>query len=536
MERSEEQYRKLINDFKQSKPHLSQGAPFYQNKEYDTGDIYKDICILGGGTAGYLTALALKKLFNIPVTLIESSKIPPIGVGEATTPIIKGYLFDVLGLNVAEFYEKVKPTWKLGIKFEWGLPGEYFFNYPFDGKDVLSAIIHNNDINYCSLNSLMMSKDVGFISRVPNGEETKHHSLSKSLKYAYHLDNKSLIRYLKEKAIEFGVNYIDDEIIDAVTTNDGEEISYLVNKDYKKYEFDFFVDCTGFKSLLLDKKLKSKYVSYSSSLFNDTAVVSTVPHNGKIKPYTGAITMNNGWCWNIPLRHEDHIGYVHCSEFCSLDEAHDEMKKKFPTMNKDVKQVKFRTGRHEEFIKGNVVAIGNSYAFIEPLESTGLHMIIDQIIVLTNSFFNLKSNKRFRKELNSNMNAHWDYLRWFLSIHFKFNKKLDTKYWKASREKINSSGFDPLVELYQEIGFLSRQDIPTTQLIRSRIKDTIFDVYGVDHLLLGLGLRPKNLSKIKLNNKKEWQGIVENWENILKYSIPLQENVDLLVKHPTLVM
>jgi tryptophan halogenase len=523
------EFKNLIQQFKNSKKNFESTGPYFWNLVLDNNRVYRNVCVLGGGTSGYLTALAFKKFFNIPVTVIESSKIGPIGVGEATTPLFEDYLFSILELDKKDFYAQVKPTWKLGIKFFWGLPGDYHFNYPFDGKDILSAYVHNKNINYCSLNSFLMSNDSSFVADF--GEEQEdYYSFARSLKYALHVENISLLTYLKNQAIARGIEFVDVEIVDAtLQENELDSIGELVAKDGARFKYEFYIDCSGFKSLLLEKKLKSPFTSYADSLYNDRAVVSCVPNGGHIKPYTLAESMDNGWCWNIPLRHEDHRGYVFSSSFCSDDQAYEEMLRKNPTMDKDTRIVKFRSGRHEEFIKGNIAAIGNSYAFVEPLESTGLHMIIEEIIVLLNNFLNLKNNHVLRKALNKDMNAHWDYLRYFLSIHFKFNKKFDTPYWKTCRGEINSSGFENIISLYKEIGFLSRQDGVLKNILRNEVRDKIFDFNGVDHILLGQGIVPDNIEDIDLDNKEEWDATVEAWKEITAHTIPIKDDLQVLL-------
>lgn len=531
----EEHYLELLASLQRSKAEFKNLDPFYMNLQSGDTDVYNNICIVGGGLAGYFTGIALRKFFKIPVTIIESTKIPPIGVGEATTPALEDFLFRILELDKREFYDQVKPTWKFGIKFFWGLPGDYYFNYPFDSKDLVSAIVHNNDINMCSLNSLLMSNDSSFITEILTDKDSKYQSLSKSLKYALHIDNKSFLHYLREKAVSFGIEFVDDVIIDAILKPDKKEIDYLISENGEKYKFDFYVDCSGFKSLLLEQRMKSKYVSFNKSLFNDRAIVATVPHNDKIKCYTLAESMNSGWCWNIPLRHEDHRGYVYSSDYISDTEAHDEMLLKNPLMNNDSKIIYFKSGRHEEFISGNVVGIGNSYAFVEPLESTGVHMIIDEIVILISNFFNLKRNPTLVKLINKDVADHWDYLKNFLSIHFKYNKKFNTPYWKSSNSDIDSSGFDTFISLYNEIGFLSTQDTSVKNMLNHLVKDRLFNLDGIDHILLGQGIIPRDLKDIALENKDLWNNTVNDWKSILKYSVPLKRDMEIILKYPELI-
>ena len=163
--------------------------------------------------------------------------------------------------------------------------------------------------------------------------------------------------------------------------------------------------------------------------------MANVPHDGTIKPYTRAETMNSGWCWNIPMVHEDHRGYVYSSAFCTQEEAVAEMRAKNPGMS-DPWFVKFRSGRHEHFVRGNVAALGNSYAFVEPLESTALHMIIVQVTRLLRLLDGDRrgSSDHDPGEVNRRIAAHWDYLRWFLALHYRFNGRLDTPFWQHCRQ------------------------------------------------------------------------------------------------------
>jgi 2-polyprenyl-6-methoxyphenol hydroxylase-like FAD-dependent oxidoreductase len=525
-------YKVLLNKYLHSKNH-SRGKENYfkynKSKEFPEME-YNSIAIIGGGTAGYLTALSLKNEHpGLKVTLIESSKIPVIGVGEATTPEIRRFLFSKLKFSPLDFYEKVKPTWKLGIKFFWGQPGDYYFNYPFGTPDVRSAYLVNGNINQASLTSVLMDTNSSFVTST-KGTRGKEHfsSLSDDLYYALHLDNVTFISYLKDKTLEAGVTYIDDLIINAEKKADSNEIQAVRGESGKRYEYDFFVDCTGFKSLLIEKTLGSPFISYNASLFTDTAVTGSIPNSDKIKPYTYAQSMNHGWCWGIPMRREDHRGYVFSSAYCSVDQAADEMQAKNPTIG-DLKVVKFRSGRHQEICVGNVFAIGNSFAFVEPLESTGIHMILKEIAVLTQNLPNLKKSPTLRKIINSEMNAHWDYLKGFLSIHYKYNKKFDTPFWKDCRELTDTSSIDWLLDLYHEVGLLSYAGENFKKLIKSQIKDDIFGLVGFDTVLMGQGVIPKNLDRA-LKNINVWNSHVHTWKSIQSLTIPIESDLKFLAE------
>jgi tryptophan 7-halogenase len=495
-------------------------------------DEYNNIAVIGGGTAGYLTALTLKKTYpHLPVTLIESSKIPVIGVGEATTPEIRRFLFETLGFNPHDFYEKVKPTWKLGIKFFWGLPGDYYFNYPFGSPDIRSAYIVDGHINCSSLTAALMEEKASFVVSATDQQGAQQFStLSDDLFYALHLDNVSFIGYLKLKAEEAGIVYIDDLIVDAERKPSSDELQAVIGETGTRYAYDFYVDCSGFKSLLLDKILGSPYISYKSSLFNDTAVTGCIPNTtGKINTYTLAESMNHGWCWNIPMRGENHRGYVFSSDYASVDEAAAELKAKNPGIG-DLKTVRFRSGRHQEICIGNVFAIGNSFAFVEPLESTGIHMILKEVKMLTYNFSQLKKSPAVKKVINTHMNEHWDYLRGFLSIHYKYNKKFDTPYWKDCRAHTDISEVQWMVDLYYEIGLLTYADRSFVRTITAEIKDDIFGLIGFDVLMLGQGEVPKNFDR-SMQNKHIWEANVKTWKAIRSMTVPVEKDLGILTEY-----
>ncbi len=433
--------------------------------------------ILGGGTAGYFAALALRKHFpELRITLIESSKIPIIGVGEATTPPLVAFLHDFLAIDIHELYREVMPTWKIGIRFDWGSRGG--FNYPFSTGELTEAHAYDGYIDCASLGSMLMDA-----KRVPMfRSEAGITSGLKQVRFAYHLDNVRFVRFLKKLARWRQIEHLDAVIASVVTRHrqDGEvEVDQLLTEDGQRLRFDFYIDCTGFRSLLLEQTLGSPFHSYGSSLYCDRAAVANVPHDGTIKPYTRAETMNSGWCWNIPMVHEDHRGYVYSSAFCTQEEAVAEMRAKNPGMS-DPWFVKFRSGRHEHFVRGNVAALGNSYAFVEPLESTALHMIIVQVTRLLRLLDGDRrgSSDHDPAEVNRRIAGHWDYLRWFLALHYRFNGRLDTPFWQHCRQHVDMSGLADTVADFQQNGPFSGRGY-------QRPPDAIFGGGGLDILLLG---------------------------------------------------
>lgn len=443
----------------------------------------RSIGIVGGGTAGYLAALAIKAQRPwLDVTLIESSKIPVIGVGEATTPPLMAFLHHYLGIDAVDFAEKVKPTWKLGIKFDWGRNPDGImapFDWGANSVGVLGSMATRDDPNAFTLQSLFMLNDRVPVFRGGGGE---YISLMPDIPFAYHLENKNLVRYLTGLARQRGIAHLDAEISD-IELSGQDWIRSLRTKDGRELSFDLYIDCTGFRSKLLGDALGSEYVSYSDSLITDTAVTGYVPQTEVIEPYTRATTMNSGWCWRIPVPDEDHVGYVHSSAFVSPEEATDEVTRLHPEV-KDVKPVRFRSGRHAETWRGNVIALGNSYAFVEPLESSSLLMLVFTIMSMMPLLPASWQQPAPRAVLNDVTARRWDGLRWFLALHYKYNSRLDTPFWKEVRESADVSGIEPLLEVFAGGAPMHLRD-PLTRRLARAAAPTFYELDGVDCLLLG---------------------------------------------------
>ncbi|HEX5719698.1 MAG TPA: tryptophan halogenase family protein [Thermoanaerobaculia bacterium] len=481
----------------------------------------RTVAILGGGTAGYLTALALRKVLpHLAVTLIESSEIPILGVGEATTPLLPAFLHGSLGLDVEELFRCVQPTWKLGIRFDWGPPGEECFNFPFDKGLLLDSRVHEGGINAASLGSLLMCS-----GRSPVFATAGRPPLLWPGPFAYHLENRRFVRYLQEQAAAAGIRHVDRRIVDAKIAPDGETIEHLVTPEGERLAFDLFVDCSGFSSFLLERSLGSPFVSFRGSLFTDTAITGVIPRGKRLLPYTLARTMRHGWCWRIPLPEEEHVGYVFSSAHCDAQEALSELRAEYPEVG-DSRVVPFRAGRHEEFWKGNVVAIGNSYGFVEPLESTSLHMICLQIALLIEHFPVYRDEPQARRYANQYMSSVWDALRWFLAIHFKYNRRMATPFWLDCQEQVDVSGAAGIIATFRERGPLSYRN-------QLSVHDSLWGDYGYDVLLLGQDVPGRRVApRLK---RDEWTRLLARARSLAERALPVDEALALCSRHPGLL-
>jgi tryptophan halogenase len=490
----------------------------------------RTVGVIGGGTAGYLTALALRTTRPwLDVALVESKNIPIIGVGEATVPGMVAFLHHFIGVEPAEFYRQVEPTWKLGIKFLWG-PDADGFTAPFDwghhSIGGLGALQEQGTINGFSLGSLLMMSDRTPVLDI-GGQPV---SLMKYLPFAYHLDNGRFVRYLTGLAARRGVRHVDATVAETVLSGD-DWIDYLRTTDGQELRYDFYVDCTGFRSLLMGKALGVPFESYASSLFTDSAITVNRDHGGRLKPYTTATTMDAGWCWTIPVPESDHLGYVYSSAAISDDQAAAELRRCFPGAG-EPKQVRFRSGRHALAWQGNVMAIGNSYAFVEPLESTGLLMITSAIRILAASLPATWSRPLARDAVNASLARRWDGLRWFLAIHYRYNTRKDTPFWKQARSQADVSGLQPVLDLFASGAPLNRRQ-PAVRRIASEVAPLFYGLAGIDNILLGQHVPTQLMPTAE--PARQWRARKRAAEALLRQALPQREALSAFAAHPDLL-
>ncbi len=412
----------------------------------------KTIIVVGGGSAGFLAAITLKTWFpQLKIQVIRSKEIGIIGVGEGCTPTLVDHLHGTLSIDPGEFYRAVDPIWKLGIKFHWGKRPQfnYTFAFPFDFKvDGLPKAIGyycEDDFSDDCQNSALMSRDRAFV-RDTRGDPV----IGKNI--AYHLENEKFVRFLETHATRVDVDIIDDTI---KAVEQGEVgVASLKLRSGQSIAADLFVDASGFNSLLLGKTLQEPFISFNSSLFCDRAVVGGWDSNdGPIQPYTVAETMNSGWCWRIDHEHRINRGYVYSSAFISDEEAEAEFRKQNPLITQ-TRVVRFQTGRYVNSWVKNVVAIGNAQGFVEPLEATSLSVICHQArgLILSLTDCDFQPQQMTRTAFNNRAASLWDSIRQFLAIHYRFNERVDTPFWRECREKTELGDADSIVEYYRENG------------------------------------------------------------------------------------
>lgn len=474
-----------------------------------------------------MSALALKrKLPNVDVSLVHSPSIPIIGVGESTTLALPRFLHEYLELPEAPFFEAVRPSWKLGIRFEWGAADRSHFNYTFDApmgakRNLLSKI----DAYYCLHDAERASLLSCLMERRLSPCLGRHGRYRMNKNFGYHLDAHHFVNYLQQIAQTWGITILDGDVA-RVDCHDSGDVESINLADGRQLKADLYVDCSGFRSILLSQALKVPYVSYDDNLFCDRAWAGRFKRDGEILPFTTTATMDHGWSWRIEF--EDYVtrGYVFSSQFCDDDMAADELVRSCPVLKKEeLRLLKFPRGRHESYWVGNVAAIGNASGFVEPLEATALHMISEQLRGLCDSIAdcNNRAVPAMKALQNRRFRTLWDDICSFLAVHYKFNYHRDTPFWKHCQNATDLTVAADFVEAYQQAG--------PSPWISKLLTDSIFGFAGYVCMLIGQGV-PTTFDKSLINGELEkWESYCRSNENVAKRAIPVRESLQL-VKSP----
>lgn len=451
------------------------------------------IVIVGGGTAGWMAAAALAKIIGplSKITLVESEQIGTVGVGEATIPSIR--LFNqLLGLDENEFLKKTKGTIKLGIEFtNWGrLGSSYLHAFGNLGLDLGMAKFYQYWLRQkhqgrdCSLWDYSFNAQAARLNRFESIEHIEGTPLS-GLTHAFHFDAGLYARYLREHSEKQGVERLEGKV-NRVTLNseDGsiESVS-LENNDIIKG--DLFIDCSGFKALLIDDALKSRYEDWTHYLPCDRAIAVPCESAGELLPYTKATARSAGWQWRIPLQHRIGNGHVFSSSYISDDEAQAQLMSNLdgaPTA--EPKLIKFTTGMRREAWVKNCVAIGLSNGFMEPLESTSIHLIQSAISRLLTLFPNKQFSQLEIDEFNRQTAFEFESIRDFLILHYKANSRTDTDFWRDCADMTIPESLSNKIELFRENGRLFRNN------------DELFTDVGWLQVLIGQEISPRGFHPI----------------------------------------
>lgn len=408
----------------------------------------KKILIVGGGTAGWMVAnLMVLRWPDIEIFLLESTEIGIIGVGEGSTPHLK-FFFDTIDVTEQEWMPRCNATYKNGISFvNWSsIPGfeSYFHPFPAQTDDLLTVPIFFGDIKArMQGNSLSAHPDNYFLETYLTQKSLgpiPAENFPFGVGYGYHFDATLLGQFLAEKAVSKGVKRVFGTVTEVMHGSNGELTSVRVGDD-SILEADFFVDCSGFKSLLLQGALKAPYKSFKENLFNNSAVVMPDPISQDIPPETRSTALSNGWAWKIPLTNRFGNGYVYSADYITPDQAETELRQHLGLLESDVpaRHLQMKVGRAEKHWEKNCVAIGLSQGFIEPLEATALALSFETIVRFMKHYENGFYTNKYENDFNREINEKFDGIRDYIVCHYKVNQRKDTDYWHDNAVNNNLS-------------------------------------------------------------------------------------------------
>ncbi|MDC7675918.1 tryptophan halogenase family protein [Asticcacaulis machinosus] len=425
------------------------------------------IVIVGGGTAGWMTAAALSQVLKgtaTRVVLIESEEIGTVGVGEATVPSIIGFN-RLLELDEREFFLQTKGSIKLGIQFcDWYRPGASYI-HPFGTfPDKLGYCEFQHywlrarqqglpyDLGDFSLN-VVMAKENRFAPPTPD-----QRSPLSTTGYAYHFDAGLYAKYLRNYAERRGVERIEGKISQAHLDGETGFIASVELETSARISGDLFIDCSGFRGLLIEQALKTGYEDWSDLLPCNSAVAVPCESAATLTPYTRATAREAGWQWRIPLQHRIGNGYVYSDNYISDDEAVSVLMTNLDGKAlADPRVIRFQSGRRKMAWNKNCIAIGLSSGFLEPLESTSIHLIQKGIIKLIQCLPRKHFPASLVNEYNREVRRDYESVRDFLVLHYKANLR-DGRFWQDCRNRQISDQLTARIELFSETGRLSLHD------------------------------------------------------------------------------
>jgi len=481
----------------------------------------KNVVIAGGGTAGWMAAAALSKLIGkaINITLIESDEIGTVGVGEATIPPIKTF-HKLLGIDEQDMMRRTNATFKLGIQFEnWAQKNDsYIHSFGATGKECWAGEFH-----HFWLHGLRhgQTKPFGDYCFELQAAKANKFTLSKQLplNYAYHFDATLYAQYLREFSEKLGVIRHEGKISSVQKSAETSNITQLTLESGHCITGDLFIDCTGFKGLLIEQALHTGYEDWSHVLPCDSAIaVQTAPIE-EPRPYTRSIARDSGWQWRIPLQNRVGNGLVYCSKYVTDEQA---MSTLMDNIEGEVltqpRIIKFKTGRRRKGWNKNCIALGLSSGFIEPLESTSIHLVMSGIIRLLRLFPFEGITDTIVKEYNNKLDSELNAIRDFIILHYKATERNDSEFWNHCRQMEIPESLSHKIDLFKQSGRVFLDD------------GDIFRVDSWTQVMLGQRLMPEQHHQIaNIMNEKE----LAQFFNSL--STPIDKAVQQLPSHQAFI-
>ena len=444
------------------------------------------IVIAGGGTAGWMSAASLSKLLgkSFDITLVESDEIATVGVGEAAIPTLTAF-HRLLGINEQAFMKATHATFKLGINFENWKKGddEYMHGFGRVGKECWAG-----EFQHFWLHGKRNNIDFAFDHYSPEIQAAKAEkfALTKGgLNYSYHLDATLYAKFLRTFAEAHGVKRIEGKIIDVAKDSKTGEIKSLQLANGNVIEGQLFIDCTGFVGLLIEKALHTGYEDWSHWLPCDSAVAVQTKSVSAPLPYTRSIARDSGWQWRIPLQHRVGNGLVFCSKYLADDDAKTLLMDNIEgeAINQP-RVIKFKTGRRRKGWNKNCVALGLSSGFLEPLESTSIHLIMSGVLRLIRLFPFEGISPSAVNEYNQQLTTELEHIRDFIILHYHATQRADSPFWQYCKGMEIPDSLKQRLDLFKETGRIFTSE------------GELFRVDSWAQVMLGQGVYPEQYHQI----------------------------------------
>ncbi|WP_193367838.1 tryptophan halogenase family protein [Pelagibius marinus] len=480
------------------------------------GERLRSVTIVGGGTAGWLTALLLATYArssksapqDLKITLIESPSVKSVGVGEATVPSMP-ILLRQTGVNERDFFKRCNASFKLGVLFDnWNVDRNgkpiAFINSFNEGRMIRGVESAYYYLKYGAgggpfsdvvTTALDLARE--FKGPHPLGAKTEDQNPG----FAYHLDAGLFADLLRDICVARGIDHVHDDVVDVEKDERG-FIAALQLKERGRLPVELVVDCTGFRGMLINKALDEPFVDYSKCLANDRAAAIQIPHPNpdKLEPLTRSTALSSGWVWRVPLYNRVGTGYVFSSAHRSDDEACDELLAHLhatgqpPAKGSEPRIIPIRVGRTRNAWVKNCIAIGLSSGFIEPLESTAIFMIEKSVRWLLAYFPDSDFAEPLRARYNKVSNRLYDEVRDFICLHYALNNRADSPYWIDAREALEVP--DSLAENLE----LWKHSLPTRHDLDSRLLfgHRIYHAVLLGKQVYGTGFAPPPVSAATL--------------------------------------
>ncbi|ACT60131.1 tryptophan halogenase family protein [Hirschia baltica] len=455
----------------------------------------RKILIVGGGTAGWMAAAALSRYLPMgrtEITLIESDEIGTVGVGEATIPQIAVFN-KMLGINEDEFVKATYATFKLGIEFQdWGRIGETYFHpfgeygYDLEGIDFHQFWVRSKQSNdFHGLDEYSLNTKAAYAGKFIRLDAVNGGSVLSKMGYAFHFDAGKYASYLSEYAKKRGVRRLEGKVCSVTKRSTDGFLESVQLETGDVIDADLFIDCTGFKALLINGALGVGYEDWSHLLPMDRAVAIPCASVEFAKPYTISKAQSAGWTWKIPLQNRIGNGHVYSSKFMSKEMATQILEKELVgEALADPNHLRFQTGIREKFWEANCVSLGLSSGFLEPLESTSIHLIQSGISKLIALFPDRDFSPTDRDEYNRLLNVSYKHIRDFIILHYIATDRQDSPFWKEMQKIDPPSTLKQKMKLMQEKGRFFRYE------------DELFSVASWLAVMEGQGMGPQHYNPV----------------------------------------